>query len=222
MRWPCTGTGGTPPARATPSPGASRRSASGWRTRSVSRETVPGTAAAEPCGRRARRRWALPPGPVPAAAEGRGGAPMSRARHLRPARRKRPSRPRAGRVREKAAPPGPTEFDGAARGGVRMCRGSRGAAGRHHRPAAPEQGGGPGRRFPGPPPCPQGGPSAQGGSDELFEVLEEQALRLGAHDLLDDLAALEDVHRRDLHDPVLPGGLRLLVDVELDDADLVA
>src|SRR5690606_2200880 len=50
----------------------------------------------------------------------------------------------------------------------------------------------------------------------------ERGLRLGAHDLLDDLTVLVDVHRRDLHDAVLLRHLRVLVDVELDDVDLVA
>src|SRR3954468_12056961 len=59
-------------------------------------------------------------------------------------------------------------------------------------------------------------------SDEVGEVVEDRALRLGADDALDRLAALEDRHGRDRHDLVVAGDLRVLVDVELGDGQLVA
>src|SRR6266536_1754923 len=60
-----------------------------------------------------------------------------------------------------------------------------------------------------------------GGSDEVGELLEQRGLRLGPHDLLDDLAAGEHVQRGDQHDPVLLRGLRVLLDVQLDHVNLV-
>src|SRR5690606_16919784 len=59
-------------------------------------------------------------------------------------------------------------------------------------------------------------------SDDAFELPQQHGLRLGADDLLDDLAVLVDVHRRDLQDAGLTGNLGVLVDVELDDLQLVA
>ena len=51
---------------------------------------------------------------------------------------------------------------------------------------------------------------------------QDGALGLGADDALDRLAALEHRHRRDRHDLVVAGDLRVLVDVELGDRQLVA
>ena len=56
------------------------------------------------------------------------------------------------------------------------------------------------------------------GSDPLLQLL----LRCGADLPRGHLAVLEDHQRRDRHDAVLRGGLRILVDVELQDLDLVA
>ena len=50
----------------------------------------------------------------------------------------------------------------------------------------------------------------------------EVALRPSAGDGLDRLSALEDRQRWHRHNPVRASGLRVFVDVELDDADLVA
>jgi hypothetical protein len=58
-------------------------------------------------------------------------------------------------------------------------------------------------------------------SDKLGEFLEQGRLGLGAHDLLDDLAAGKHVHGGDGHDPVTLGDRGVLVDVELDHIDLV-
>src|SRR6478735_5241403 len=57
--------------------------------------------------------------------------------------------------------------------------------------------------------------------DATFRVRKRPARRLGADDGLDDLATLVHLHRGDGGDLVLRSGLRVLVDIELDDLDLV-
>ena len=54
--------------------------------------------------------------------------------------------------------------------------------------------------------------------DEVAELVEQRGLRLGADDLLHDLAVLVDVQRRDAGDAVGRRGDRVLVDVQLDEA----
>src|ERR1700712_3382528 len=59
-------------------------------------------------------------------------------------------------------------------------------------------------------------------ADDLVEVTLDRRLGTRADDRLHDLAAEVDVHRRDAGDAVLHRGLRVLVDVELEDGELVA
>src|SRR3954452_495299 len=61
-----------------------------------------------------------------------------------------------------------------------------------------------------------------GGAERRLELGLEALLRVGADDLLGDLAVAEEDHRRDREDLVLRGGLLVLVDVELDDAQVLA
>src|SRR5215469_9228305 len=62
---------------------------------------------------------------------------------------------------------------------------------------------------------------SQSGSDEVGQLPEQGRLRLGADDLLHDLAVLEDAQGRNVEDPVPLGDDRVLVDVELDYVDLL-
>src|SRR3954452_24128947 len=55
-----------------------------------------------------------------------------------------------------------------------------------------------------------------------LEFSLELALRVGPDDLLDGLSVLEQDQRRDREDLVGRGALRVLVGVELDDAQVVA
>src|SRR5438128_2254148 len=67
-----------------------------------------------------------------------------------------------------------------------------------------------------------GGGRGGSSSEVVGEVREDGALGLGADDALDRLAALEDRHGRDRHDLVVAGDLRVLVDVQLGDRQLLA
>src|SRR3954447_4183063 len=55
-----------------------------------------------------------------------------------------------------------------------------------------------------------------------LELRLQPCLRKGAHYLLGDLTVLEQDQGRDRHDSVLGSGLRVLVDVELHDGEVVA
>src|SRR6185312_5641833 len=60
------------------------------------------------------------------------------------------------------------------------------------------------------------------GAELRLELALEALLRVGADDLLGHLAVLEEDHRRDREDLVVGGRLLVGVDVELDDAQVVA
>src|SRR6266511_3426673 len=64
-------------------------------------------------------------------------------------------------------------------------------------------------------------PGARPSGDELGEVLEELTLALGAHEALHGLTGVEHHQGRDAHDVVTHRRLRVVVDVELRDAQLV-
>src|SRR6266851_7527506 len=59
--------------------------------------------------------------------------------------------------------------------------------------------------------------TGEGSLDEVGELAEQGRLRFSPDDLLDDLAAREQVDGRDRHDSVLDHRLRILVGVDLDD-----
>src|SRR5918995_4629627 len=72
-----------------------------------------------------------------------------------------------------------------------------------------------------PPESPPPSPVRASDGGVLLEVAEQRRLGLGADDLLDHLATGEHIERRYRRDAVRRRRLRVLVDVELDDVEIV-